>query len=193
MIAQQKKEEGEVLVSTVLFDHLSEVIHDRIPIDKVEAMTEKEYFVRGNTALLDAIGDSIRHIGNIHKYARAEDVPEKTLFIITTDGLENASKHYNYADIRQMIEKQKGTYHWEFIFLGANIDAVEVAGRFGIASNRAVRYESDGPGTQLNYRVMSKIVSLSRAAKNMSTELEQADLLAPIREDYENRSNKKQQ
>lgn len=189
MIAQQKREEGEALVSTVLFDDISEVIHDRCPIDKVGAITEKEYFVRGSTALLDAIGGAITHIGNIHKYARPEDVPEKTLFIITTDGLENASRRYNYAGVGKMIERQKEKYHWEFIFLGANIDAVEVAGRFGVAGNRAVRYESDGAGTALNYQVMSKIVSVSRSAKNMSAALESEDLLAPIREDYEKRGS----
>lgn len=187
MIAQQKKEAGEALVSTVLFDDVSEVVHDRLSIQDVENMTEKEYFVRGSTALLDAIGDAIRHIGNVHKYARKEDVPEKTLFIITTDGLENASTRHSYDKIKKMIERQKEKYRWEFIFIGANIDAVEVAGRFGLEKNRAVRYESDGAGTRLNYRVMSKIVSVSRSAQNMTRALEEEDLLAPIREDYESR------
>lgn len=187
MIAQQKKEEGEALVSTVLFDDVSEVIHDRLSIQEVKNITEKEYFVRGSTALLDAIGGAVRHIGNIHKYAREEDVPEKTLFIITTDGLENASSKYSYDAIKKMIERQKEKYHWEFIFLGANIDAVEVAGRFGVEKNRAVRYESDREGTKLNYKVMSRIVSVSRSASNMTAAFEEADLLAPIREDYEKR------
>ncbi|MBQ2160318.1 MAG: VWA domain-containing protein, partial [Firmicutes bacterium] len=122
MIEKQKKEEGEALVSTVLFDHMQEVIADRVPLDKIKKMTEDEYYVRGCTALLDAVGYAIRHIGNIHKYAREEDVPEKTIFVITTDGLENASKRYSYSDIKRMIKRQEEKYGWEFLFLGANID-----------------------------------------------------------------------
>ena len=126
MIEKQKKEEGEALISTVLFDGQTDVLHDRVPLDKISPITEKEYYVRGSTALLDAVGGAIHHIGNVHKYAREEDVPEKTLFIITTDGMENSSRKYSYDKVKKMIEKQKEKYHWEFIFLGANIDAAGV-------------------------------------------------------------------
>ncbi|MBO4382490.1 MAG: VWA domain-containing protein, partial [Clostridia bacterium] len=123
MIEKQKKEEGEAFVSTLVFDTRVEVIHDRLPLDKVPELTEKEYFVGGCTALLDAVGGAIHHIGNIHKYARPEDVPEKTLFVITTDGMENASREYSYERVKRMIERQQDRYGWEFLFLGANIDA----------------------------------------------------------------------
>ena len=135
MIAKQKREAGEALVSTVLFDNESVVIHDRLPLGKVSPMTEKEYFTRGCTALLDAVGGAIHHIGNIHKYARREDVPDKTMFIITTDGYENASRRYDYETVRRMIQRQKEKYGWEFLFLGANIDAAREAARFGIGAD----------------------------------------------------------
>ena len=141
MIEKQKREEGEALVSTVLFDSESVVIHDRLPLGRVPRMTEKEYFTRGCTALLDAVGGAIHHIGNIHKYARKEDVPEKTMFIITTDGYENASRRYDYEKVRKMIERQKSRHGWEFLFLGANIDAAAEAKRFGIGEDRAVNYK----------------------------------------------------
>ena len=193
MIAKQKTEEGEALISTVLFDNETEILHDRVPLDKVEPITEKEYYVRGSTALLDAVGGAIHHIGNIHKYARPEDVPEKTLFIITTDGMENSSRNYSYAKVKKMIERQKEKYHWEFIFLGANIDAVSVANQFGVDRHHAVRYECDGAGTALNYQVMSKMVSCARACKS-SAEMEAAfdsdEMLSDIRKDYENRHKK---
>ena len=169
MIDKQKKEEGEAVVSTVLFDNESVVIHDRLPLDRVPRMTEKEYFTRGCTALLDAVGGAIHHIGNVHKYARKEDVPEKTLFIITTDGYENASKRYDYDKVRKMIERQKEKYGWEFLFLGANIDAVETAKHFGIGADRAVNYNSDHKGTQLNYEVLSEAVSAVRCSVPLGT------------------------
>jgi len=193
MIAKQKTEEGEAIISTVLFDNETVVLHDRVPLDKVEPITEKEYYVRGSTALLDAVGGAIHHIGNIHKYARTEDVPEKTLFIITTDGMENSSRNYSYAKVKKMIERQKEKYHWEFIFLGANIDAVSVANQFGVDRHHAVRYECDGAGTALNYQVMSKMVSCARACKS-SAEMEAAfdsdEMLSDIRKDYEKRHKK---
>ncbi len=139
MIAQQKKEAGEAVVSTVLFANDSTVIHDRLPLGEVPPLTEKEYFTCGCTALLDAVGGAIHHIGNIHKYARREDVPEKTMFIITTDGYENASHRYDYERVRRMIERQKEKYGWEFLFLGANIDAAKEAARFGIGADRCVQ------------------------------------------------------
>ena len=163
MLRKQRESEGEVLVSTVLFDDRIEVLHDRVPLEKLEPMTEKDYYVRGCTALLDAIGGAIHHIGNVHKYAREEDRPEKTIFVITTDGLENASRRYNYADVRRMVEHEKEKYGWEFLFLGANIDAIETAGRFGIQEDRAVTYNSDSEGTRLNYGVLADTVAEMRA------------------------------
>lgn len=168
MIARQKREVGEAVVSTVLFDSQSAVIHDRVPLPKVTPMTEKEYCPGGCTALLDAIGGAIHHIGNIHKYARREDVPEKTLFIITTDGYENASRRYDYETVRKMIEREKEQYGWEFLFLGANIDAAREAARFGIHADRAVNYKCDVEGTALNYEVIGDAVCSVRASKPLS-------------------------
>jgi len=168
MIERQKKEAGEALVSTVLFDNECAVIHDRLPLGDVPPMTEEQYFTRGCTALLDAVGDAIRHIGSIHKYARREDVPEKTLFVITTDGMENASRRYSYDKVKKMIERQKEQYGWEFLFLGANIDAAAEAGRFGISADRAVTYKCDQEGTALNYEVIGQAVCSVRAARPLS-------------------------
>jgi len=169
LITKQRKEDsGNAVVSTVLFDSLSEVIHDRIPLDCVPEMTEKEYYVRGCTALLDAVGGAIHHIGNVHKYARAEDRPDKTLFIITTDGMENASRHYNYDKVKRMIERQKEKYGWEFLFLGANIDAASEAKRMGIGENRSVNFVCDEEGTALNYDVLSDVVSSVRCCASLS-------------------------
>ena len=190
MLKKQQKEEGEAYISTVLFDDKTEVLYDRVPINKVEPMNDNQYYVRGCTALLDAIGGAIHHIGNVHKYARPEDVPEKTLFIITTDGMENASRRYDYNKVKKMVEHQKKRYNWEFIFLGANIDAVSVAGRFGVAANRAVRYECDSAGTALNYSVMSNIISgvrKSASAQAMGAMLDESEALEEIKEDYKNR------
>ena len=167
MIEKQKKEAGEAVVSTVLFDNESVVIHDRLPLSKVPPMTEEEYFTRGCTALLDALGGAIHHIGNVHKYARKEDVPEKTMFIITTDGYENASRRYDYHKVRKMIERQKEKYGWEFLFLGANIDAAAEAKRFGISADRAVNYLADAEGTALNYKVLNNIVSSVRCGEEL--------------------------
>ncbi|MBQ6297253.1 MAG: VWA domain-containing protein [Selenomonadaceae bacterium] len=155
---QQTQTEGNALVSTILFDHESIVLHDRIPLAEVKAMTEKDYEVRGTTALLDAVGDSIKHIRNIHKYAREEDRPQKTLFVITTDGMENASHKFNYREIKKLIEHQK-EQGWEFIFLGANIDAVEVASHIGIDARRAVNYHADHKGTQEVFGAISNFAA----------------------------------
>ena len=190
MIEKQRKEEGDALVSVVLFDDVSEVVYDRVPIAKVEPMTDKQYYVRGCTALLDAVGGASHHIGNVHKYAREEDVPEKTIFIITTDGMENASRQYTYEKVRAMIERQKEKYNWEFLFLGANIDAVREAGRFGIQASRAVKYEHDGAGTRKNFCVLSNIVGRARGADSaaqMRTMFDEEDVLAEIRVDYQKR------
>ena len=158
MIEKQKKEEGEALISTILFDHEMKVLHDRVKVQDVKPISEKDYQVRGCTALLDAMGGAIHHIGNVHKYARNEDVPEHTIFVITTDGMENASSHYSSSKVRTMVEKQKEKYGWEFLFLGANMDAIAAAKDFGIEEDKAVEYRSDDIGTRLNYAVMSEAI-----------------------------------
>lgn len=188
LLEKQRREEGEAYISTVLFDDQTEVLYDRVPIAKTEPMNDSQYYVRGCTALLDAIGGAIHHIANIHKYAREEDRPEKTLFIITTDGMENSSHIYTYDKIKKMVERQKEKYGWEFLFLGANIDAIEVAGRFGIDADRAINYESDSVGTALNYQVISKAVSAVRRSKSKKeTAMMMEACCAPIREDYKKR------
>ena len=187
MLEKQRKEPGDAVVSTVLFDNETEVIHDRVVIADVPNLTDKEYFVRGCTALLDAVGGAIHHIGNVHKYARKEDVPEKTLFIITTDGMENASHHYTYDKVRQMIERQKERYGWEFLFLGANIDATAEAKRFGIDESMAANYHCDEVGTVLNYEVISEaITSVRTSAAPLS-----ADWKKRIDADYKKRGGKR--
>ena len=182
MIEKQKKAEGEALISTVLFDNTSEFIHDRVDIQSIKPMTDADYTARGCTALLDAIGGAIHHIGNVHKYARAEDVPEHTMFVITTDGMENASRHYDSEKVKKMIERQKEKHGWEFLFLGANIDAVETARHFGISEDRAVNYHSDSEGTQLNYEVLSEAICAVRCSAPLG-----ADWKKRIDEDFEKR------
>ena len=188
MIEKQKKEDGEAYVSTVLFDHVSEVLHDRVSLRKIEPMTDTQYTVRGCTALLDAIGGAIHHIGNVHKYAREEDRPEKTIFVITTDGMENASRTYTAEKVKAMIEKEKAKYGWEFLFLGANIDAVSTAKTFGISEDRAVRYHCDSKGTQLNYRAVGNAISAMRCAP-CAAPISGA-WKASIEEDYKRRGEK---
>ena len=182
MIEKQKKEDGEAYVSTVLFDNHQEVIHDRVNLQEIQPLTDREYYVRGSTALLDAIGGAIHHIGNIHKYAREEDRPEKTMFMITTDGMENASRKYDYNRVKAMIERQKEKYGWEFIFLGANIDAAKEAARFGISSDRAVTYHADHKGTAVIYEAVCDAVCSVRASRPMS-----ADWKRSVEEDYKKR------
>jgi len=190
LIKKQKKEDGEALISAVLFDDQAEVLYDRVPLDRIKSMNEKQYYVRGCTALLDALGGAICHLGNVHKYAREEDRPEKTIFIITTDGMENASRRYTYEKVKNMVERQRNKYGWEFLFLGANIDAIAVAGRFGVQANRAVNYECDSEGTQLNYEVLSKAVSRVRACAETTAAMafdECDDWADEIHEDYNRR------
>ncbi|MBE5779125.1 MAG: VWA domain-containing protein [Clostridiales bacterium] len=182
MIEKQRNESGEALVSTVLFNTVTEVIHDRVDVRKISPMTGKDYFPGGCTALLDAIGGAIHHIGNIHKYARPEDVPEKTMFVITTDGLENASHRYSAEKVKQMIQRQKERYGWEFLFLAANIDAVETARSFGIEEDRAVDFHCDAPGLMVNYAAVSDAVSTVRRGRKLDCTWK-----APIEEDYINR------
>ena len=163
MMEKQKREPGETLVSTVLFDQDTQVIHDRAPLEELGPLTQEEYYVRGSTALLDAVGGAIRHIGNVHKYAREEDVPEKTLFVITTDGMENASRHYDYDRVKTMIRRQQERYGWEFLFLGANIDAAQEAGRFGIRPECAADYHADSRGTRVIYESLAQAVCQVRS------------------------------
>jgi len=167
LIEKQKKVDGECFVSTVLFDHISEVLHDRVKLSEISPMTAEQYTVRGSTALLDAIGGAIHHIGNIHKYARPEDVPERTLFVITTDGMENASRRYSAQEVKAMIQRQKSEHDWEFLFLGANIDAVQTAAHFGIAPDRAVNYRADSRGTQVIYDTVSETVCAARMGEGI--------------------------
>ncbi len=185
MIEKQKKEDGECYVSTVLFDNVSEVLHDRVKLSEIKPMTDKQYTVRGCTALIDALGGAIHHIGNIHKYARPEDVPEHTMFIITTDGMENASQRYDSEQVKRMIERQKEKYGWEFLFIGANIDAVETARRYGINEDRAVNYNADSKGTGIVYESVACAVSSVRQSAPLD-----AAWSRRIDEDYRKRGKK---
>ncbi len=181
MIARQQQEDGDALVSTVLFANQSEVLHDRIPLAEVPKMTEKDYFVGGCTALLDAVGGAIKHISKIHRYIRKEDVPAHTMFVITTDGMENASHKYNAGKVRKMIEEKKEE-GWEFLFLGANIDAVSAAGEIGIDEDRAVRFHNDSRGSAVNYEAVCGAVSAVRKNIVLSSGWKRS-----IEEDYESR------
>ncbi len=182
MIEKQRKEEGEALVSTVLFSEGTRVLHDRADIRKIEPMTERQYAVGGGTALIDALGGAIHHIGNVHKYAREEDRPEHTIFIITTDGMENASRLYTSDEVKKMVRRQKERYGWEFLFLGANIDAVETASRYGIGADRAVRYHNDGRGVEINFASVSRAVGRMRTCQPITE-----DWKADIEADYASR------
>ena len=182
MLQKQKEESGNIVWSTVLFDHISEVIHDRVPVDKVRELDSDTYYVRGSTALLDAVGGAIRHIGNVHKYAREEDRPAKTLFVITTDGMENSSVIFDYRRVKRMIERQQEKYGWEFIFLGANMDAVGVAGRIGISERRSARFHNDGIGIAKNFSVVAESMSMMASGCELAE-----DVLEPVRADYKSR------
>ena len=183
MIEKQKKEDGTCYVSTVLFSDESQMLHDRLPLEQVPQMTDRDYEVCGCTALLDAIGDCIRHIENIHKYARAEDLPAHTLFVITTDGQENASHRYTGEKIKKMIGRQKEKYGWEFLFIGANIDAVATASRYGIEKDRAVNYLADEKGTRTLFRAVGNAVCSIRNKSSLG-----ADWQREIKEDFCSRS-----
>jgi len=167
MLEKQKKESGEAFVTTVLFDDKYKLLHDRNDIKRVNAITEKEYYVRGSTALLDAIGITINNIGIALSDTNEEERPGKVLFVIITDGMENSSREFSYEKIKEMVEHQKSKYAWDFIFLGANIDAIMTAGSFGISADRAANFVSDSSGTQLNYRVVSEAVSSIRKGRNV--------------------------
>lgn len=185
LIEKQRKQDGICFVSTVLFDHVSEVLHDRVRLEDVKKMTDNDYTARGCTALIDAIGCAIHHIGNIHKYARPEDVPEHTMFVITTDGLENASHIYSSDEVKKMVERQKETYGWEFLFIGANIDSVETAKHFGIGADRAVNYHADRMGTTMVFDAVSETVCTVRANRPLA-----ASWSDRIHADYQSRKKK---
>lgn len=182
-IEKQKKEPGTACVSTVLFDNYTEILHDRVDISQIEPMTEKQYCVRGSTALIDAIGGAIHHIGNIHKYAKDEDRPEKTVFIIITDGYENASTHYSADRVRQMVERQKKKYGWEFLFFGANIDAVETARHFGISKDRTANFYNDERGIRILCRVQEEMLHRIRCSESIPE-----DWNAELEEDLRSRT-----
>lgn len=184
LIDKQRKQTGECFVSTVLFDNVSEVLHDRVKLSEIKKMTDDDYTVRGCTALIDAIGCAIHHIANIHKYARKEDVPEHTMFVIMTDGMENASHIYSSDEVKRMIEKEKEKYGWEFLFIGANIDAVETARRFGIGADRSVNYHADKKGTAVVFDTVSETVCSVRASKTLSSAWSDR-----INKDYNSRKN----
>ena len=183
MIDKQKKTENDALITTVLFDHEIETIHDRVPLAEIKPMTSQEYWTRGSTALLDAIGKSIEHIKNIHKYARDEDRPNKTLFCITTDGMENASINYTYQQIRKMVEEAKEKRRWEFLFLGANIDAIETAGNLGISRNRAANFHNDSRGISRSYDAFGDVLCCF-ASKGFVND----DWKAAVDEDFNSRN-----
>ena len=185
LLDKQKKEDGECIITTVLFDDKYELLHDRINVKGVAPITDREYYVRGCTALLDAVGKTINKIGNAQKNTADSEQAEKIMFVITTDGMENASREYSYDLVRAMIERQKRCYGWEFLFLGANIDAIETAALFGISADRAVNYNADVKGTQLNYEVVSETVSCLRNNQAISSDWKQR-----IDEDFKKRGNK---
>ncbi len=193
MMEKQKKTGKKAIVSTVLFDDECEVIHDRVPIEKIGKMTYEQYFVRGCTALLDAVGGAIHHIRNVHKYASEEDRPEKTIFVITTDGMENASRNYSRERIARMIKKQQNKYGWEFIFIGANIDAYAEAQKYGICKDRAVNYVCDEIGTASVFAGVTRAVCSvmkSESAKTVARDLADSEWCDEINEDYRRRGNR---
>ena len=181
-VEKQKKEEGEALLSAVLFSDESAVLYDRVDLRKVEPMSERQYQVGGCTALLDAIGGAVRHIRNVHRYAREEDRPGRTVFVITTDGMENASRAFSYAEVQRMVKHEQEKYGWEFLFLGANMDAIAAARSFGIREDRAVRYRRDSVGTALNYDVVCEAVTSVRKRRTL-----EPDWSAPIEADVKSR------
>ncbi len=183
MLKKQQEEPGEALVTTVLFDDNYVLLHDRRNIKGIRPIGEKDYYVGGRTALLDAIGRTIHKIENARKQTAQEQRADKVMFVITTDGMENASREYSMEKVRAMIERQKEEYGWEFIFLGANIDAIATAARFGISANRAANYHADREGTRLNYEALSNIVSELRAGGTLADSWK-----AEIDEDYEKRN-----
>lgn len=179
LLEKQKLEAGTARVTTVLFDDKVETLHDRIDIRAISPLTQKDYFVRGCTALLDAVGSTIERIANVQKHTAPEYRAGNVLFVITTDGFENASRRYTFPQVREMIERQKEKYGWEFLFLGAGIDAIAQARMFGIDEDRAVTSHADSRGTRLNYETVSEAVSSFRSCQPLAPSWK-----APIEEDY---------
>ncbi len=186
MIRRHRQGEGDVIVSTVLFDNETEILHDRVPIERVPTMTHRDYYVRGCTALYDAVGGAIDHIADIHRYARREDVPGNTLFVIITDGMENASHRYSGSEIKRMIERQQSRYGWEFVFMGANIDAGETAVSLGIDREDAVDYVADKRGTEAVYEAATIRIEAARCGRDRSD----TTWRKKIDKDYRTRSKK---
>ena len=185
MIEKQKKQEGKAFVTTVLFDNELKTLHDRVALEKIAPMTERDYAVGGCTALLDAMGLTIRHIADIHRYVRPEDVPAHTVFVITTDGMENASRHFDAAQVKALVEQKKEADGWEFLFLGANIDAVATAGSFGISEDRAADYHADAQGTAVNYDALSEAITCVRSCRPLSSGWKKA-----IEKDFKSRNRR---
>ena len=181
LIEKQKKEDGKAFDTTVLFDNQQKTVHDRVSLTEVAPMTEKEYYVGGSTALLDAVGDAVTHIEKVHRYIRPEDVPAHTMVVITTDGMENSSRRWRASEVKKLVEKKKEE-GWEFLFLGANIDAVSEAARFGIDADKAVRYCNDPAGVQKNFAGVARAMSCMRAGARLD-----ASWKEEIEEDYKNR------
>lgn len=190
LIEKQKREEGRALVSTVLFDDEIKILHDRMDVNKVRPITHEDYYVGGCAALLDAIGKTIRHISGIHKYSGPKDMPEKTMVIITTDGMENASREYTLQKINKMITKKREKYHWEFVFLGANMDAMKSAAGMGIKKDHAANYTYDGDGIMCYFRAASNILLAVRQAEDEYVTV--PDFLKTVSEDYKARGGNKE-
>ena len=182
LIEKQKQEASSARVSLILFDDRTEVILDRVPIEDIGSLSEEEYYVRGSTALWDAVGRSVLHIARVHQKMKAENRPEKTLFIITTDGMENSSVEYSLDQVKQLIERQKERDHWEFLFLGANIDAVQTAGSMGIGASRAVNFHADKPGMRKNFGILAKAMKLYEESEELNE-----NWAEDIRKDFESR------
>ena len=188
LLKKQQNEPGECRITTVLFDGEYEILHDRLDLNAVNPITDTEYYVRGNTALLDAIGKTIHKIANAQKQSKPEYRAGKVIFVITTDGMENASREYSYDAVKSQIEQQKSENGWEFIFLGANIDAAATAERFGIERNRAQNFHNDSRGVALNYNVLSETVASFRSAP-MGASLPE-NWSADIQSDFAKRNGK---
>lgn len=187
LVEKQQKEDGEAYVTTVLFNHESEILHDRVSLANISSITEKEYYVCGCTALLDAVGETVTRIQTIYQYARKEDIPEETLVVITTDGMENSSSRYSYREVSRMIKHSQEKYGWEYIFLGANIDAAETAGRMGIKRDHAANYAYDGAGIRCCYESVSGAM---RSIRNRECPISIPEFLRNVQEDYKTRSGK---
>ena len=183
LIEKQKNVEGNAIVNTVLFDGEMNVIHNRVPLENVKPLTEKEYYARGCTALLDAVAKSVKHVRRVQKGLTEDEKPEHTIVVITTDGEENSSREYSLEKVKRLVKRMQEKHNWEFMFLGANIDAISAAGRIGISASRAVRYKSDKRGTALNYKVVGEAMACMRSCREKIAD----DWKAEIEEDVAKR------